>query len=86
LSSEASVTEFLGVATVGERGQIVIPAEARRRYDIKPGDKLMILSHPSGPALVIARVTDLLRVINHMQELLRIAETASQQSTKGDDA
>lgn len=27
---------FYGVATVGERGQIVIPAEARKKMDIHP--------------------------------------------------
>lgn len=28
---------------VGERGQIVIPKEARQMFDIKPGDTLIIL-------------------------------------------
>ncbi|MCD6431910.1 AbrB/MazE/SpoVT family DNA-binding domain-containing protein [Candidatus Bathyarchaeota archaeon] len=31
-----------GIATVGERGQIVIPKEARDQFDIKPGDKLVV--------------------------------------------
>ena len=34
---------FFGVATVGEKGQIVIPAKARKVFDISPGDQLMIL-------------------------------------------
>ena len=37
-------SEFLGSATVGERGQIVIPAEARQKLDISPGDKLVFFS------------------------------------------
>lgn len=32
-----------GVVTVGERGQIVIPARARKIFDIKPGDRLLLL-------------------------------------------
>ena len=36
--------EFFGSATVGERGQIVIPAGARQKLEIKPGDKLLIFS------------------------------------------
>ena len=28
---------------VGEKGQIVIPAKARKLFDIKPGDNLIIL-------------------------------------------
>ena len=32
-----------GTAKVGDRGQIVIPQEARRFYGISPGDTLLIL-------------------------------------------
>lgn len=39
---------FVGASTVGERGQVVIPAEARERLDIKPGDKLLVFVHPAG--------------------------------------
>jgi AbrB family looped-hinge helix DNA binding protein len=31
-----------GIATVGERGQIVIPKEARDHFHIKPGDKVVV--------------------------------------------
>jgi AbrB family looped-hinge helix DNA binding protein len=34
--------KFYGTATVSERGQIVIPAEARRDFDISPGEKLLV--------------------------------------------
>jgi AbrB family looped-hinge helix DNA binding protein len=34
---------FYGVATVGAKGQIVIPAEARKAFAIEPGDKLVIV-------------------------------------------
>ena len=32
-----------GTAKVGDRGQIVIPKEAREFFDIQPGDTLLIL-------------------------------------------
>lgn len=32
-----------GTASVGEKGQIVIPKEARDEFDIKPGDKVLVL-------------------------------------------
>lgn len=35
--------KFYGSVTVSERGQIAIPAEARRDFDIKTGDKLLVL-------------------------------------------
>ena len=34
-----------GTAKVGDRGQIVIPQEARRFYGISPGDTLLILGN-----------------------------------------
>jgi len=34
-----------GTVKVGERGQIVIPKEVRDKFDIKPGDSLMIIAH-----------------------------------------
>jgi len=33
-----------GPATVGERGQIVIPAELRKALNIKSGDQLMVFA------------------------------------------
>lgn len=32
-----------GMVTVGEKGQIVIPAKARKIFDINPGDQLVVL-------------------------------------------
>ena len=43
---------IFGVAKVGDKGQIVIPRDARIKYGIKPGDPLLILGDESGMALV----------------------------------
>jgi AbrB family looped-hinge helix DNA binding protein len=40
------------VVKVGEKGQIVIPRDARKVYDIKPGDALLLLGDQKGMALV----------------------------------
>ena len=34
---------IFGTVKVGEKGQIVIPKEAREIFDIKPGDTLLVL-------------------------------------------
>ena len=34
--------KFYGSVTVGERGQIVIPTEARKDFDVVAGDKLLV--------------------------------------------
>ena len=46
---------FYGSVTVGERGQIVIPAEARNEMDINPGDKLLVMKHPIHKGLVVVK-------------------------------
>ncbi len=35
--------KFAGIARVGEKGQIVIPKQAREMFDIKPGDTVLVL-------------------------------------------
>lgn len=44
---------FYGAAVVGERGQIVIPKEARDSFCIKTGDKLVILGRPGKGILLV---------------------------------
>lgn len=41
-----------GTAKVGDRGQIVIPKEARELFSIKPGDTLLILGDEEAGLIV----------------------------------
>ena len=43
---------IFGVVKVGDKGQIVIPKDARKIYDIKPGDALILLGDERGIALL----------------------------------
>ena len=43
---------LFGVVKVGDKGQIVIPKEARNIYNVKPGDTLMLLGDKKGMALL----------------------------------
>lgn len=42
-----------GAVAVGDRGQIVIPAQVRKLYDIKAGDRMIVFSKPGGPIALI---------------------------------
>ena len=43
-----------GTAKVGDRGQIVIPKEARELFNIQPGDTLLILGEEE-TGLIVSR-------------------------------
>ena len=43
---------IFGVVKVGDKGQIVIPKDARKIYDIKPRDALLMLGDQKGIALL----------------------------------
>ncbi len=43
---------IFGVVKVGDKGQIVIPKDARSVYGIKPGDALIMLGDERGIALL----------------------------------
>jgi len=58
---------FYGSVTVGERGQIVIPAEARAELGIKPGDKLIVMRDPHHGCLSIGSLSRMRQVIDEYQ-------------------
>lgn len=45
-----------GTAKIGEKGQIVIPSEARKEFGLKPGDAVIIMGK-KGKGLGIAKST-----------------------------
>ena len=65
---------FMGAATVGERGQVVIPAEARERLDIKPGDKLLVLAHPHEAGVSFVKFEKLQEAQAELQKVLHALE------------
>ena len=51
--------KFVGIAKVGEKGQIVIPKEARDMFNIKSGDTVVVLCDINkGMAIVKSEVLE----------------------------
>ena len=51
--------KYVGISKVGEKGQIVIPKEARDMFDIKSGDSVVVLcDKKKGMAIVKANVLE----------------------------
>ena len=81
---------FFGSVTVGERGQVVIPADARKRFQIEPGDKLLMMSTPDQKSLMLCRLDSLREFMNAFQEGLTrieqsIAESAAPPTIEEED-
>jgi len=81
---EQSLDDCLfGAVTVGERGQIVIPAEARKRYSIQPGDKLLVLAHLGGQGLMLTKMDEIREYISaFMDQLTKVEKQIEGTSSK----
>ena len=55
----------VGTAKVGDRGQIVIPKEAREFFGIEPGDTLLILGKPE-TGLIVTKPDTLANLANQI--------------------
>lgn len=51
---KSNTRRVFGTAKVGDRGQIVIPKEARELFGIQPGDTLLIVGE-SDTGLIVSR-------------------------------
>ena len=74
LLGKGNTRRVFGTAKVGDRGQIVIPKEAREMFGIRPGDTLLILGDEDA-GLIVSRpevLTDLaskiLKTVNNEEE------------------
>ena len=72
---------FLGSATVGTKGQIVIPADARSAMHVGEGDKVVILQGPREGSILVFRVDSFDAFLNRAQA----AEAAPEARPEGGD-
>lgn len=59
---------IFGMVRVGEKGQIVIPAKARKIFDIGPGDNLIVLGD-EGQGIALIKEKSLLGLINRAKKV-----------------
>ena len=58
---------MFGLVKVGDKGQIVIPARARKIFDIQPGDNLIVLG-ADGQGIAIIKEKGLMDLLNMARE------------------
>lgn len=71
--------QFYGAATVGEKGQIVIPQEARENMKLKKGDKLLIFGMDED-MLAVAKLSHLEKFASHLSNKLKMIKEVSKKS------
>ena len=59
---------IFGIVKVGDKGQIVLPAKARKIFDINPGDRLLVLGD-EGQGLAIIKEKGLLDLLRNARNL-----------------
>ena len=62
--------QFFGATTLGEKGQVVIPAEARKAMRIGKADKLLVFGM-GGDMLVMCKFSNLEKIASHLAGKLK---------------
>ena len=70
---------FYGTATVGEKGQIVIPQEARKNMKLKKGDRLLVFGMDDD-MLAVAKLSHLEKFASHLSKKLKMINEVAKKS------
>ena len=62
--------KFFGSMTVGPKGQVVIPASARKELGLETGATLLVFETPFGEGLFLLKADALEQVLSMMSERL----------------
>ena len=69
--------KILGTATLNEKGQLVIPVEARNNLGLTPGSRVVILSGMHRPALVLVKAEEVEAMVQEFVAALNSPEDKS---------
>ena len=61
---------LFGIVTVGDKGQIVIPAKARKIFEISSGERLMVLGDENH-GLALVKADDFLQLANSVKKAMK---------------
>jgi len=64
------IPKFYGATTIGERGQVVVPAEARKDLNLSPSTKVMVFGAPMGEGLLIVKADSIAEMLAHANKML----------------
>jgi len=68
VKDETDQMDFFSITTIGERGQIVIPKEARQALSLSAGDKLVVLPSRRGNGILLMKEQNIKEIAQSMSE------------------
>lgn len=74
--------KLYGTATVGTKGQVVIPCEAREELGIKPGDRLYVVDAMHGSGVVLLKEETIESVLQRMTAQLESFRAIKEETDK----
>ena len=72
--------KFFGLATIGAKGQVVVPKDARRALSLKAGDKLIVISGHGGKKMLVFVAAD--DFAQHLSQFERHISVLKQEISK----
>jgi AbrB family looped-hinge helix DNA binding protein len=60
--------DFFNITTLGERGQVVIPKDARTALNLSAGDKLVVLPSRRGNGILLMKEENIKQLAQRMSE------------------
>lgn len=71
--------QFFGSVTIGEKGQIVIPQEAREKMKLKKGDRLLVFGMDED-MLAVAKLSHIEKITSHLSKKLKMISAVAKKT------
>lgn len=75
--------KLYGTATVGTKGQVVIPADAREELNIQTGDRLYVVGSEKGQFVGFIKEDQLRKMLDHLTDNVDQLKTLLTDDQKG---
>ncbi|MDE2079539.1 MAG: AbrB/MazE/SpoVT family DNA-binding domain-containing protein [Patescibacteria group bacterium] len=75
MKKKAADNEFYGATTIGSKGQIVIPCDARKAMKLKEGDKLLVFG--VGDSLAFSKLSTFEKFTTQLSKKLENVKEAT---------
>lgn len=76
---------FFGSVTIGDRGQVVIPAEARNQLEWHPGEKLLVMRHPIYKGVMMFKIESVREFLDEFARQLEGMEVMEIEVKEGEE-